>query len=298
MNNEYQQQSIFSDPGSERDLYRDLPTDIPTLCGIVQNLFLHYADGPIFNYTIPPERYPEMDDRYLAFSLGRMRHVDYPSLTDRRPAKDRVIGICRDMVLLLCSILRYQGVPARLRSGYVNYFIPDVYLDGLCLEYWHSSQQRWVLVDVRTASPQIEHYHLNIDFDLYDVPRDRFVFAEDAWSWCRSLKINPVRFGSRYHRGLWYVRNRLLQSIAFLNRQEMLVWDLWGMMLSDTPEEAYTVPDRQLAILDELSEILLAHPDSIASLKNYYQAHPVLQVPRQLLVCNPFLPPISCEVAL
>ena len=154
-----------------------------------------------------------------------------------------------------------------------------------------------MIVDMRTADIHIKHHHLMIDFDLQDIPRDRIMLAEAAWSLCRAGKLNPARVGSRYYRGLWCVRNNLLQAFAFLNKKELLIWDVWGLMRRLPTEKISVVPVSQLALFDQLSRYLLTKPDAV-SLQSYYQSHPLFQVPNNMLVCNPLCTPRESEVRL
>src|SRR3989338_8994136 len=200
----YKTHSLITLPKGYSFLFNNLPNDIVTLCQIIRDLFIHIADEDIFNYAIPPERYKEMHYRYTHILLKKIFEKDNRSLVEKRSISNRLIGICRDMALLECSILRHRGIPARLRVGFADYFTPGIYLDGMWLEYWDSNKEKWCMADVRTSSVHIEKYKLNIDFDLYDIPAEKFISAELAWKLCRECKIKPSRIGSRRVRGLWY----------------------------------------------------------------------------------------------
>ena len=291
----YTSQSICSDPGHYAAYFEDLPEDVPSLCAIIQALFMHPADGDIFDYSIPSARFAEMDDRYASVILANIVKKNPGSLIQKRSLEQRQVGVCRDMALLVCAILRHRGIPARLRVGFADYVIPRVYLDVLLLEYWDAKAQRWVLADARIAPVHIKKLNLQLDFSMHDIPRERVVLAEQAWQLCRTGAINPIRFGSRSHRGLWYVRNRLLQSIVFILKCEMLIWDLWGMMLGlDKP----TVLPDQFPILDELSEFLLNNEYAVDRIQTFYDSRPALHVPDTVMVYNPHGEPYPTQVKL
>ncbi len=89
---------------------------------------------------------------------------------------------------------------------------------------------RWVLLD--TQFDETWRAQLKIDHDAFDVPRDRFLTASDAWTLCRSGKADPDLFGifQGNKRGLWFVAAELIRDVAALNKMEVLVWDVWGAM--------------------------------------------------------------------
>lgn len=281
MNIDYKVQSKFSDPGELSYLYHPLADNIETLTDQVQRLFLHYADIDLFSIDKEKLNYYELNLRMINDILLTLQSKSEIDLSSHRDMHKRVMGVCRDTSLLLCSVLRSRGIPARLRSGFVTYFIPGLFLDGFCLEFFDASINRWRAIDTRTTQLHLDHYKLHIDFDLMNVPNNRFIFAADAWQMCRYHNADPVRFGSRQHRGLFTVRNRMIHDLALLNKQEILIWDVWGAMLSSS------VTDFEL--LDALSDLLLNHCDDGNAIHAFYEDHDSLKVPNTILVDNPFL---------
>ena len=86
-------------------------------------------------------------------------------------------------------------------------------------EYWNATEARWVLVD-----PQLDDVwqtKLHIDFDVLNVPRDRFLAAGDAWAQCRTGKADPTKFGIGFAnlRGLWFVAGNLVRDVAALTHE-------------------------------------------------------------------------------
>ncbi|OGO92653.1 MAG: hypothetical protein A3F10_00380 [Coxiella sp. RIFCSPHIGHO2_12_FULL_42_15] len=278
----YISHSIFTSPGIFFYLFYELPENIPDLCTVIQNLFLHMADEALFNYKIPLMRFSEMDTRYANRWLRRLSEDGAKPLSVYRDIPHRMIGICRDIALLVCSVLRQRHIPARLRVGFADYFTPGIYLDGIWLEYWNENQKRWYVVDTRTTLLHIEKYRLQLDFDRYDIPPGKVLPAELAWKLCRENRINTRYIGARDIRGLWYVRNRLIQALAFLNKYEILTWDVWGLMRSGTE-----IPAEQYPLLDDLSVFLLKNSTSPQELIHFYEANPLFQVQKSVLVCNP-----------
>lgn len=276
----YTQHSIYSDPGEYTHLYHDFPMDVRFICDCIHHLFLHYADLDLFGVTVASKKYDELNYHYLTQIIQTILSYDNSSLIKPRAPERRAMGICRDSSLLLCSILRFFGIPARLRSGYVNYFIPGLFLDGLVVEYYDSFLNRWRLVDTRTSQKQIDHYKLTIDFDLSDLPSDKFISASRAWKMCNDKSVNPLSFGSRQHRGLSVVRNRLIQDLALLNKQELLVWDVWGAMFESV--------EQNIGLMNTLSDILLCDENNLTEIVSFYEGNLSLKVPERVLVDSPF----------
>ena len=110
---------------------------------------------------------------------------------------------------------------------------------------------------------------LKPDFDILDVPRDRFLIAGDAWAQCRAGKADPAKFGIAFAnlRGLWFIAGNLVRDVAALNKMEMLPWDVWGAM--PQPDESLT--DEQLAFFDRLAALTRAPDSSFAELRSFMQ---------------------------
>ena len=71
-----------------------------------------------------------------------------------------------------------------------------------------------------------------IDFDVTDVPGDRFLTAGRAWARCRSGAADPARFGLSVinEAGDWWIAGNLMRDAAALRSIELLPWDCWGAM--------------------------------------------------------------------
>lgn len=277
----YRQQSRYTDPRQYASYLSAFPHDYRFIVDCIQHLFLHYADVDLFCMSLSQSKFSELNSRYLHKILANMIAYDAHAFVVPRKPENRVMGICRDSALLFCAILRHLNIPARLRAGYVTYFIPGLYLDSVLVEFYDPQKKSWVLVDTRTSQQQINHYHLNIDFDLMNVPPDKFISAANAWNLCRNHQEEPARFGSRQSRGLKIIRNRLMQDLAFLNKEELLVWDIWGGMFDPLNEND--------VLMHSLAELLLDQGMNFKSTSDFYHAHATLQVPEKVYVDNPFL---------
>lgn len=271
----YSRPGPMTNPCEHADLYLGLPHDLDGLCRVVQSTMVHVFHLKHYGLAdLPEERKAEVQLRFVARMLGRLRAMEDAPLVVARPPERRLVGNCRDHSVLLCSLLRHLGIPARARCGFATYFIPGHYEDHWVGEYWEAAARRWVLVDAQFDALHIDLYHP--DFHVHDVPRDRFITGGKAWQLCRTGQADPNDFGIFDMKGLRFVCGNLIRDLAALNRMELLPWDLWGLMLKDSTE--YDNDD--LVALDRAADLVLAGNDSFAEMRALYHEHAGLRLPR------------------
>lgn len=263
----------LTNPGEQAPLLDDLPTDLPTLCRLVQGVMIHIFWAERYGLKLSDARQVEVQLRWVDRQLARIAALDPRPLCEIRPPEKRLVGNCRDFSVLLTTILRHQGVPARARCGFGCYFMPNHYEDHWVCEYWNAEQGRWILVDAQLDALQQEV--LAISFDPLDVPRDQFVVGGKAWQLCRSGQADPESFGIFDMHGLWFVRGNFLRDIAALNKVELLPWDSWGIM--ELPDEALSAAD--LALLDEVAVLTSADVPHFVQVRQLYTNEARLHVP-------------------
>ena len=215
---------------------------------MVQESTIHIFWAERYGLKLSPEREAEVQLRTMPRRLRRMLEIDPRPLSQPRPLDKKLVGNCRDFTLLLVSLLRQQGIPARARCGFGAYFLPEHYEDHWVAEVWDAGKQRWVLVDAQLDAFQCEA--LKISFDPLDVPRDQFIVGGKAWQMCRSGQADPEAFGIFDMHGLGFVRGDFVRDVAALNKVELLPWDCWGIIEKERLDD----PD-DLALLDELAAL-------------------------------------------
>jgi hypothetical protein len=262
--------------GAFTSVFDALPNDVGALVRIVQGLGVYDVVAPDFyGFTMPDERQNEIHMRSIEQMLDSLLAINAQPLTVARPVDQRLGCRCRNFVLLLLSMLRTKGVPARARCGFGAYFNPGFFEDHWVCEYWHAAAKRWVLVD-----PQFDDVwreKLRIDHDVLDVPRDRFLVAGDAWVQCRSGEADPSKFGIVFAdlRGLWFIAGNLVRDVAALNKVEMLPWDVWGAQ----PQPDEPLNDEPLAFFDTLATLSCDPDTSFDALRTLYAEDDRLRVP-------------------
>ena len=176
---------------------------------------------------------------------------------------------------MLVAMLRAKGIPARERAGFGAYFNAPYFEEHVLCEYWNADDNRWMLLD--TQFDETWRAQLKIDHDVFDVPRDRFLTASDAWTLCRSGKADPNLFGifNGNLRGLWFIAAELIRDVAALNKTEVLVWDVWGAM----PQPNTKLDSRQLKYFDQLAALTRDPDASFDDLMALYRYDQGVQVP-------------------
>jgi hypothetical protein len=78
--------------------------------------------------------------------------------------------------------------------------------------------------------------------------------------------------------GLWFVAGSLVRDIAWLNKHEMLPWDVWGAI--PKPGEALDVD--HLTFFDRLAELTLEPDANFDELRELYQHDERIRVPSRV----------------
>jgi hypothetical protein len=246
---DYARQSAYSDPGRYAALLDALPTDVRELAAVVRNVIVHYWAGGL---TFTGERLAEIDHRWVDRLLATDQRRRAAPLAAPRPDTERVAGCCRDFTLLTVAALRHRGVPARSRIGFAGYFEPDFHHDHVVVDHWDG--ERWVYLDAMLDPA-------DWPFDPADLPRPvgaqpepppLFATAAQVWSAYRS-GIDVDTYGVRPDlplRGPQFVGGYVLLEAAHRQRDEVLLWDVWGARTEPPPRDA--------ALVDEVAALLLA----------------------------------------
>ena len=283
----YKTQSEISNPGKYEDFFETLPDSISELCKIVQNTLSHiFWIKKKENYGFTPHelveqgRDPskELNLRNLEDKLDLYFSLDSSSFTEKRENINRVVGNCRDFALLLVSMLRHKGTPARVRSGAAMYFFPlaqEKHEDHYICEYWNEKQSRWQMVDPQLDGLQRKVLDLTTDYTL-DLPSEHFLGAGRTWNKIRKGGVPPENFGIFDWRGEMFGLNKLIMDLASLNKVEVLAWESWGIC-----GKVENIKKLGYAIFDELAEKIsqINKPEIFFELKELFEKDDRYKVP-------------------
>jgi hypothetical protein len=285
----YAAQSTFSDPGELVTHYADLPTDPAQLARITRDLLIHRLEGGIFGHTHPVDRlHNDAETRYVDDILRVLVSRDDAPLTRRRALEGRFVGTCRDFALLHCSFLRHAGIPARIRSGFADYFGDGgFHVDHVVTEYL-DGERGWLLADPELADPFVTG-HWNVDFDPMDVPRDRFLVAGEAWRAIREEGADPETFGLHPPEqgpfwGERFVSGNIRLDLAALNKVEPLLWDVWGEAEGEPGEP---LPEPARLLYDRVAPVV-SGDISFDAVRKLFTEDDVLRTPRTVTCYAPF----------
>jgi hypothetical protein len=254
---DYARPGPMTSAGRHAALLADLPDDVAGLAAAGHGVLIHEHVAPSYDVELSDADRATVHLRRVEDLLGAITARDGRPLTEARDPKDRTPGNCRHFTVLLVSALRARGVPARARCGFGGYFGGGTWEDHWVAERWDGD--RWVLVDAQIDDVQRRMFP--IDFDVLDVPRDRFLVAGEAWRRCRAGTADPGLFGLSVlgETGLWWIAGNLVRDAAALLDVEVLPWDTWGAM----PEPTDEIGEDLAGLFDRLAELTL-DPDARA----------------------------------
>ncbi len=252
----YRQPGPMTTPGRYAPLLESLPRDIAGLAAVAQGLLLHEHMARGYGVELSDSDRASVHIRRVEGILEQIVARDSRPLEVPRTPERRLPGNCRHFTVLATAMLRAHGNPARARCGFGGYFGTGAFEDHWVCEYWDAGQERWVLADAQIDDVQRSWFE--VDFDLTDVPRDRFLVAGDAWTSYRSGTADPAKFGLSLlnEAGEWWIAGNLMRDAAALLNIELLPWDCWGAM--PAPEEA--IGNDLAELFDRLAD-LTREPD-------------------------------------
>lgn len=263
--NFYKQTSSFTDLGYYKEFAKKLPDDINELCLLQRMQIIHpvaFKDKNIRNKKecfwgdmtkVPVTRLRYEDDIFpTAQSVLAELLRKNPNYDIKREAKDKVHITCRSQAILLASILKAKGIPARVRSGFAEY----IHYDGMCYDHWiteyfDEKENRWKLVDADEHCPDHE-----MGFDLNDIPYDKFLFGAEAYLGIRENRYDskkmlyssdPVTLGLKAAiRGLFYDFHSLMNhEIIFLHMPKYI------------QDKNFELSEEEYKELDNLAKLML-----------------------------------------
>jgi len=263
----YCQYSSYTNPGKYGYLYEDLPDSLPELCKLIKSQFIHpYAELPNYSEQIPKERWNESFKYPTVKSIlkGLISH-DSSGLVNNRKPENRLVVICRGNCILLASILKYRGIPARVRVGYATYLIPNFNTSHAICEVWNEKENRWMLVDP--------------SMNMVDFNNSKFVFGNDAWQQLQKNKIDPERFGiPGKMTGKASILALFNTDIGNVLGTEHTIYQ-YAPVLEYFFQNNYQLTPEQIKVLDKVSGLTnLLDANNLSELQGIYKNTPEIQL--------------------
>lgn len=245
-----------TDPGQYRYMYQSLPTSLDELCDLIQNQFVHPWDGS----EQPQGRtYTPRANSKVSMILATLHQFNQAGLVLERTVNERVIAGCRENALLLTSILRHQGIPARARAGWCHYVSSNAekFADHWITEVWNDKEERWMLVDTKPKK---------VDF-----PPEEFQYGGEAWLALRRGEANPELY--RQQEDWFYLKLNFGHDFNTVLGDGPHYWEAPPLFHQDLK----TMRNEQLALLDAIAEMLQEPDTHLEQLQHLQASHPELQ---------------------
>jgi hypothetical protein len=281
---DYAAHSRFSDPGPHAPLLAAVATDPGALHEAACSVVIHYRGGAD---QLRPGQDADIDLRWLADLLDEAQRRSPGPLTSPREPAQQIAGCCRDHTLVAIGVLREHGIPARSRVGFSGYFRPGFHHDHVVGEYWDGS--RWVRFD-----PELNMAENWFGFDSHDMATGLgapFETAAEVWLAHRRDGLDVASYGVDpslpFLCGPEFVRGYVVTELAHRQRDELLLWDVWG----DTLPETTTPADDLDRLADDIAALLVAadagDAAAEASLADRYATDPRLRPGASVVTLSP-----------
>jgi len=272
----YAQQSRITDPGEFKDnLLTSL--DVSQLCDFINNLVLIDFLVTMNIISVPQLHKTDVNVRNVEEKINILLARNESPLVEPRSNDEKILGNCRDTSILLCSMLRQNGIAARLRSGFATFFDPEKRFDHWLCEYWDKEMSRWVKVDswmyqIRyhqdILPPMLQAGLVNLPYNPLDVEDKYFVSGAQAWLKCQSQGEDPNNYGTYGDlQGLWFIRDNMLRDLLCLNKTEILPWDCKGLMSGERGE----LIDQDKETLNYVANLLINTDNNFDKIREYYK---------------------------
>lgn len=281
----YKQTSIYTNFGPYEEYFKSLPNDIYALAQLVNAQTIHrgtlirsYYQKTNIAKEYPWYRYRCEDDILLTAPamMAELFRLDNRGIVSDRKIENKIVVTCRYVSILMASILKAKGIPARCRAGFcvINHRYSDkVSGDHWIVQYYNYNENRWINLDTNRIN------RLETDYDYYDMPDERFDFVAKAWLDVRSSKqnIEYFRHGSKT-KGLSMLARSLFYDFHALMNDEISY--LFFPVFLSTDEKFNNLSEDELKELDELA-ILMLNPD-----KNFKKLRQIFENNKKYRVIN------------
>lgn len=289
----YLETSAYTNYLPFKEYYQSLPDDIEELSSLLCHQVIHRSElirsylGEASRYDNKvelkkiKERYPwyrnRCDDDILLTApaiTAELFRQDSRGFTLGREVEDKVVITCRYVSVLLASILKAKGIPARCRSGYANYFLKErgnIYYDHWIVQYYDKQKKRWVNVDADNI--------YQVDFNQWDFPKSEFKWIAEVWLAVREGKDTCKNYIHGSHlNGLDNLVYALFFDFHSLMNDEISY--LFFPTTMDSKEEFFQLTEEEFKKLDQLATLML-EPD-----KNFDELRYLFRNDKWLRVIN------------
>lgn len=268
----YKQYSSFTDPGKYEYLYKNLPDSLPELCRLIKSQFIHpFSELPQYRNQIPKERWDEWITMYPTVQLILKGLLSYDSrgiVYDRNP-HNRLVLACRGNAIVLASVLKYRGIPARVCVGHAKYIESGYHVSHAICEVWNDTEKRWMLVDP--------------DMNMIDFNREQFDFSNEVWLKMQKGDINPNLYIQPPNiTGLVSILGKISLDLSSLLGTEF-TFAQYAPMLDYCLKNNNHLTARQIEILNKICKLMnTLDAKNLTELQEIYNKTPEIQITETL----------------
>lgn len=261
----YKKTSLYTDLGLYKEFAVKLSNDIKELAKLQRMQIIHpiiiwnnLQEGWWDDLKKVPKTSIVFEDDIFPTAMSMLAELlrRDSNYSVNRKVEDKIHVTCRGEAILLASILKAKGIPTRVRSGFAEYLRHDgIYYDHWITEYYSYDKNRWVLVDADNQWGDTK-----IEFDLNDIPRDKFLLGAEAYQMLRNKKMtdsnilyasDPVTIGlPAAIRALFYDFHSLMN--------DEIIFDFVPRYIL---EKNFNLTEYELKELDELANLMI-EPDN------------------------------------
>lgn len=282
--NFYKETSLYTDLGLYKNFAINLPNDIKELCILQRNQIIHPFDlcdeewrsdtnsfyGDMTKISKASLNYENDLFPTAQSMIAELLRRDKNYSKDRK-IEDKIHVCCREQAILLASILKAKGLSARVRSGFATYcnISNKEAGDHWICEYYNGKEKRWVLVDADMYFDNNTLLEYHIDFNLLDIPRNKFIFGAEAYLGLRKGKYNDNEIyytSSPKTIGIKAALHGLFYDFHCLMNDEIIFLHLPKYML----DKNLSLTEDELEELDDLASLMLEPDDNFFKLREIW----------------------------
>jgi len=172
---------------------------------------------------------------------------------------------CREYAIVLASVLKYRGIPARARYGHATYIMPEFHVSHVICEVWNEDDRRWMLVDP--------------GLNMIDFSREIFDFSNEAWLQMQKKEIDPNLYGNPgQYSGLVSILAKVNGDLASLLGTEYTIYQ-YAPILDYAFQNNNQLTSRHIETLNRISELMKSiDADNLSKLQEIYNNTPEIQM--------------------
>ncbi len=198
--------------------------------------------------------------------LAELYRRDARGFVHDRSEENRLILTCRFVAILMASILKSKGMPARVRSGFDPYATPrpDVSCDHWITQYWSAPKSKWITIDVDCCL-------CGMDFDPYDMPDNTFEWSADVWLKARRGEVDPKCYwNAGGFEGLMPISWELFYDFHCIMNNEIIYLHSPDHL---HPGKFDKLTEAELKEIDEIAELMQDPDENFEALQNVFDTN-------------------------